>query len=113
LRFYEPSQGSILLDGIPVKDFKLSVLRRVFGVVSQDIFLFKGSIKENIAYGALGVTDEEIDCAAKIAEIYEFISTLPLGYDTVIGEHGQKLSAGQRQRISIARALVSKPPIFI
>src|SRR5690606_9884363 len=113
LRFYDPERGSILLDGVMTKDFKLNVLRQTFGVVSQDVFLFKGNIEENIAYGSQCVTDQEIEYAAHIAEIHDFIISLPDGYDTIVGEHGQKLSGGQRQRISIARAVVNKPPILI
>ncbi len=113
LRFYDPDRGSILLDGVMTKDFKLNVLRQTFGVVSQDVFLFKGTIKENIAYGSPCVADQEIEYAAHIAEIHDFIISLPDGYNTIIGDHGQRLSGGQRQRISIARAIINKPPILI
>lgn len=114
LRFYDPEQGSILLDGMyNTKDLKLRLLRQAFGLVSQDVFLFKGTIKENIAYGADGVTDEQIEHAARIADIHDFIMNLPDGYNTIVGERGQKLSGGQRQRISIARAVVNRPPILI
>jgi ATP-binding cassette subfamily B protein len=81
--------------------------------VSQDVFLFKGTIKENIAYGAPEVSDMQIEYAARMAEIHDFIIKLPDGYDTIIGERGQKLSGGQRQRISIARAVVNRPPVLI
>jgi ATP-binding cassette subfamily B protein len=113
LRFYDPAQGSILLDGVYTKDLKLRLLRQAFGLVSQDVFLFKGTIKENIAYGACHVTDEQIEYAARMAEIHDFIISLPDGYNTIVGERGQKLSGGQRQRVSIARAIVSKPPVLI
>lgn len=113
LRFYDPEQGSILLDGVYTKDLKLRLLRQAFGLVSQDVFLFKGTIKENIAYGALHISDAQIEYAARMAEIHDFILGLPDGYDTMIGERGQKLSGGQRQRISIARAIVNKPPVLI
>jgi len=113
LRFYDPEQGAILLDGMYTKDLKLRLLRQAFGLVSQDVFLFKGTIRENIAYGAPHVSDEQIEYAARMAEIHDFIIGLPQGYDTVVGERGQKLSGGQRQRISIARAIVNKPPILI
>lgn len=113
LRFYDPGNGSILLDGIYTKDLKLRLLRQAFGLVSQDVFLFKGTIRENIAYGAPHIAYEQIEYAAQIAEIHDFIMGLPQGYDTIIGERGQKLSGGQRQRISIARAIVNKPPVLI
>jgi ATP-binding cassette, subfamily B, bacterial len=113
LRFYDPKQGSILLDGVYTKDLKLRLLRQAFGLVSQDVFLFKGTIKENIAYGAPHISDEQIEYAARMAEIHDFIMSLPDGYNTLIGERGQKLSGGQRQRISIARAMVNKPPVLI
>lgn len=113
LRFYDPMQGSILLDGVYTKDLTLRLLRQAFGLVSQDVFLFKGTIKENIAYGALHVTDEQIEYAARMAEIHDCIMNLSHGYETIVGERGQKLSGGQRQRISIARAIVNRPPILI
>ena len=113
LRFYDPEQGSILLDGIYTKDLTLRLLRQAFGFVSQDVFLFKGTIRENIAYGATHITDVQIEYAARMAEIHDFIVDLPEGYDTMVGERGQKLSGGQRQRISIARAIANKPPILI
>jgi ATP-binding cassette subfamily B protein len=113
LRFYDPEQGSILLDGVYTKDLKLRLLRQAFGLVSQDVFLFKGTIKENIAYGAPHISDVQIEYAARMAEIHDFIIGLPDGYNTMVGERGQKLSGGQRQRISIARAIVNKPPVLI
>ena len=113
LRFYDPHQGHILLDGIYTKNLKLNALRRLFGFVSQDVYLFKGTIRENIMYGSYLATQNDIEEAAKMAEIHDFIINLPQGYETIIGEYGQKLSGGQKQRISIARALVNKPPIFI
>ena len=113
LRFYDPEQGSILIDGVYTKDLKLRLLRQAFGLVSQDVFLFKGTIKENIAYGAPHISDAQIEYAARMAEIHDFIINLPNGYDTMVGERGQKLSGGQRQRISIARAILHKPPVLI
>ncbi len=113
LRFYDPHEGDILLDGVYTKDLKLRPLRRLFGFVSQDVFIFKGTIRENIAYGSFGATHEDVEGAARMAEIHDFIMSLPETYETMVGEHGQKLSGGQKQRISIARALVNKPPIFI
>jgi ATP-binding cassette subfamily B protein len=113
LRFYDPIKGTIFLDGLDTKNLKLHALRRSFGIVSQDIFLFNGTIQENIMYGSSNATIEDVEHAAHMAEIHNFIMTLKHGYKTVIGEHGQRLSGGQKQRISIARALVSKAPILI
>jgi ATP-binding cassette, subfamily B, bacterial len=113
LRFYDPANGAILLDGVYTKDLKLRLLRQAFGLVSQEVFLFKGTIRENIAYGAPHVSFDQIKYAAQMAEIHDFIVSLPEGYETIIGESGQKLSGGQRQRISIARAIVHKPPVLI
>ena len=112
-RFYEASSGSIMLDGINIKNIKLKNLRAQIGVVQQDVFLFAGSIKENIAYGKPGATDEEIIEAAKRAEIHEDILKMPEGYNTQVGERGLKLSGGQKQRVSIARCFLKNPPILI
>jgi ATP-binding cassette subfamily B protein len=113
LRFYEIQSGNIILDGINLKDIVLYDLRRAIGLVSQDVFLFHGSVRENIAYGNPNARDEDIIKAAKMAEAHEFIMDLPQGYDTIVGERGQKLSGGQRQRLSIARAILKNPPILI
>lgn len=113
LRFYEPRQGEILLDGRPIRDFTLESLRRRIGLVSQDVFLFQGTVRENIAYGAPEASEEAVLEAARAAEAMEFIERLPRGLDTVVGERGQKLSGGQRQRLSLARALVKDPPVLI
>lgn len=112
-RFYELDDGEILIDGINIKDIKLKSLRKNIGLVQQDVFLFTGTIKENILYGNLDATDEEVIEAAKNANIHDFIMTLPDGYDTYIGEKGVKLSGGQKQRISIARVFLKNPPILI
>jgi ATP-binding cassette subfamily B protein len=113
LRFYEPSLGSVQLDGHDISGVLISDLRRAIGLVSQDVFLFHGTVGENIAYGRAGATDEEVVDAARAAEAHEFITALDHGYDTIVGERGQKLSGGQRQRISIARAVLKDPPILI
>ena len=113
LRFYDPQQGRVTLDGHDLRSLEMSSLRRAIGLVSQDVFLFHGTVRENIAYGAPDADDEAIRRAAEVAEAHEFITNLPNGYDTVVGERGQKLSGGQRQRISIARAVLKDPPILI
>ena len=101
------------LDGHDLRDLQTADLRRSIGFVSQDVFLFHGTVRENIAYGTFDATDEQIIEAAKIAEAHEFILDLPQGYDTIVGERGQKLSGGQRQRVSIARAVLKDPPVLI
>lgn len=113
LRLYEVQGGTITLDGIDLRQLRLKDLRRAIGLVSQDVFLFHGTVWENIAYGTFEVTHAEVMAAAEIAEAHEFISQLPQGYDTIVGERGQKLSGGQQQRIAIARAILKNPPILI
>ena len=112
-RFYDPSGGRILIDGADVATFKLASLRAQVGFVLQETVLFRGTIRENIAYGRPGATDEEIVAAAKVANADEFIGRMPHGYDTVVGERGDTLSGGQRQRIGIARAVIRNSPIMI
>ena len=113
MRFYDVNEGAILLDGRDVRELSLHDLRHAVGLVSQDVFMFHGTVRENIAYGRRDATREEIIEAAKVAEADEFIRLLPQGYETIVGERGQKLSGGQRQRISIARAVVKDPPILV
>lgn len=112
-RFYEIKDGSIKIDNIDIRDIKLKSLRQNIGLVQQDVFLFTGTIKENILYGDPRATDEEIIDSAKKASIHDFIKTLPDGYNTYIGEKGVRLSGGQKQRISIARLFLKNPPILI
>ncbi len=112
-RFYEVTGGSITVDGYDVRDVTLRSLRGNIGIVQQDVFLFAASIKENIRYGRLDATDEEIVKAAKAAEIHDDIMKMPDGYDTVVGERGITLSGGQKQRVSIARIFLKNPPILI
>ncbi len=112
-RFYEVSEGQVLIDGKDIRGITLESLRENIGVVAQDVYLFSGSIRENIAYGKENATDEEIREAARLAGAEEFIEALPDGYDTYVGERGVKLSGGQKQRISIARVFLKNPPVLI
>ncbi|MCQ4163127.1 ABC transporter ATP-binding protein [Tahibacter harae] len=113
LRFYEPTRGEIRLDGRPLTAYPLSWLRSQIGWVAQDVFLFEGSVRENILYGRPDATEADVIAAAVAAEAHEFILRLPQGYDTAVGERGVKLSGGQRQRLSIARALLKDPPVLL
>jgi ATP-binding cassette, subfamily B, bacterial len=113
LRFYDIQGGRITLDGHDIRDLHMADLRGAIGFVSQDVYLFHGTVRENIAYGSFDASLDEIVAAAKIAEAHEFIQQLPDGYDTIVGERGQKLSGGQRQRLSIARAVLKDPPVLI
>ncbi len=112
-RFYEIDSGKITVDGFDLKELDRAVLRKNIGIVQQDVFLFNGTIRENIAYGDFNATDDEIAEAAKKANIHDYILSLPDGYNTNVGERGVKLSGGQKQRVSIARAFLKNPPILI
>ena len=113
LRFYEPTQGRVLLDGVDIKEYKQSYLRNHVGLVQQDVFLFSDSVNFNIAYGKIKASEQEIKQAAKLAAADDFISALPEGYETKVGERGVKLSGGQKQRIAIARAFLKNPPVMV
>ena len=112
-RFYDVDSGSVTVDGIDVRDIKIKSLRENIGIVQQDVYLFSGTVKDNIGYGKSTASDREIIEAAKLAGAYEFIKSLPHGFDTYVGERGVKLSGGQKQRISIARVFLKNPPILI
>jgi ABC-type multidrug transport system fused ATPase/permease subunit len=112
-RFYDPHRGRVLLDGLDIRELTLESLRAQIAIVLQDPLLFSGTIAENIRYGDLNATDEQLAAAAEAAHAHEFISHLPLGYDTVLGERGAQLSGGERQRISIARAFLKDAPILL
>lgn len=113
LRFYDPTEGRVTLGGVDLRELELPAFRSQVGLVSQEVFLFHGTVRENIAYGRPDASEEEIREAARVAEADDFIDELPEGYDTVVGERGQKLSGGQRQRLSIARAILKDPPILV
>ncbi len=113
LRFYDVDAGSITLDGADIRDLEQATLRSSMALVSQDVFLFHGTVAENVAYGRPDATHDEIIAAASLAEAHDFIVSLPQGYETIVGERGQKLSGGQRQRLSIARALLTDSPVLI
>ncbi|MDC0936622.1 ABC transporter ATP-binding protein [Pirellulales bacterium] len=112
-RFYDPVEGRLLLDGNDLREFNVESYRQLIGIVEQDVFLFDGTVAENIGYGDRQASSDKVIEAAQIANAHEFIATLPLGYDTLIGERGVKLSGGQRQRLAIARAVLADPYILI
>ena len=113
LRFHDPDSGQILIDGVPLQTFNRASLRRGIGVVSQQTFLFNDTVMANIAYGMPDATPEQVEQAARAAGAHQFITALPQGYLTPVGDSGALLSGGQRQRISIARALLTQPEVFI
>ena len=112
LRFYEADSGRVSLDGIALEELRLADLRSAVALVSQDVFLFHGTVRENLTYGCPEAGFDGVVAAAKVAEAHDFIEALPEGYDTVVGERGQKLSGGQRQRLSIARAVLKNAPLL-
>jgi ATP-binding cassette subfamily B protein len=113
LRFYDPQEGRITIDGRDISEVELESLRQAIGLVSQNVFLFHGSVRENVEYGTFDASDAMIRRAAESAEATEFIDEMPDDFDTVVGERGQTLSGGQRQRLSIARAVLKDPPILV
>jgi len=112
-RFHDPTKGRILLNGSDIRDFRLRSYRGLLGIVQQDVFLFDGSVRDNIAYGRHDASDAEVEDAARRANAHEFIERLPEGYETFVGERGVKLSGGQQQRLAIARAILASPQILI
>ncbi len=112
-RFHDPTQGQILVNGVDIRDYRLHSYRKLLGIVQQEVFLFDGTVRENIAFGRRGATEPEIVDAAHRAHAHEFIAALPEGYDSFIGERGVKLSGGQRQRLAIARAILAAPEILV
>jgi ATP-binding cassette subfamily B protein len=113
MRLYDVDEGAVRVDGTDVRDATVYSLRQQMGYVSQETFLFYGTVRDNIAYGSPDVTDEDIRAAAKAAEAHDFVQSLPEGYDTMVGERGVKLSGGQRQRVAIARAILKDPEILV
>jgi len=112
-RFHDPTEGRILLNGVDIRDFRLRTYRDLVAIVPQDVFLFDGSVRDNIAYGRHQATEEEVLDAARRANAHEFIVNLPEGYETFVGERGVKLSGGQQQRLAIARAILARPQVLI
>src|SRR5947199_4005664 len=112
-RFHDPTQGRILVNGVDLRQFKLRTYRNLLAIVQQDVFLFDGSVRDNIAYGRHNASDAEVEDAARRANAHEFIERLPEKYETFIGERGVKLSGGQQQRLAIARAILASPQILI
>jgi subfamily B ATP-binding cassette protein MsbA len=112
-RFWDPTEGRILLDGKDLRTLRLKDIRHAVGIVPQEPALFSGSVRENIAYARPEATSAEIEAAARAAHAHDFVSALPAGYDTLVGERGVKLSGGQRQRVAIARAILKDPAVLV
>jgi len=113
LRLYDPTEGQVLLDGIDLRELELSELRKQIALVSQEVYLFHGTIGENIAYGPENLDLKQVEAASRSAQLHDFVETLPEGYQTIVGERGIRLSGGQRQRLSIARAVLKNSPVMI
>jgi ATP-binding cassette subfamily B protein len=113
LRLYEPTTGRVTLDGVPLDELTFTSLRGALGFVAQDVYLFQGTVRENLTYGRPDAGEDEIVRAATLAEAHGFITALPQGYDTIVGERGQKLSGGQRQRLTLARAILRDPAVLV
>jgi ATP-binding cassette subfamily B protein len=112
-RLYDVSDGAVLLDGYDVRDLSFATLRRIVGVVSQDTYLFHGSVRENLRFARPDATDEQLEQAARAARIHDHLASLPDGYDTVVGERGYRFSGGEKQRLAIARAILRDPPVLV
>src|SRR6185503_5286945 len=112
-RLYDVTEGAVLIDGVDVRDLSFDSLRRVIGVVSQETYLFHGSVRENLRFARRDATDAEIEDAARAAQVHDVISALPEGYDTVVGERGFRFSGGEKQRIAIARTILRNPPVLV
>jgi ATP-binding cassette subfamily B protein len=113
LRLYEPTEGRITLDGVPLEELTFGSLRGALGFVAQDVFLFQGTVRDNLTYGRPDASEADVVQAASLAEAHGFIEALPQGYETVVGERGQKLSGGQRQRLTLARAILRDPAVLV
>jgi ATP-binding cassette subfamily B protein len=112
-RLYDPTAGRVTVDGTDLRDLTFDALTRTVGIVSQDTYLFHASVRENLRFARPGATDEELEAAARAAQIHDLIASLPDGYDTVVGERGHRFSGGEQQRLAIARAVLRNPPVLV